>query len=125
MFCTPVDADARAWLERAEEDLDTARFNHGGGRFPIAAFLAQQAAEKVLKALLISRGQPLRKIHDLVVLGRALSAPRAVEDACDLLNPHYIEARYPTGLVDKYEDDDAREAIDAAAEVVAWARSLL
>ena len=114
-----------AWFGRGTEDLDAARYNREGGHHSQSAFLAQQAAEKALKAVLIAIGLPLRKTHDLVASARQLHAPHGIENACDTLNPHYIEARYPTGLEDKYEAEDAREAIEAAAEVVAWARTRL
>ena len=45
------------WLLQAEQDLDDARYNFDGGRFHLACFLAQQAAEKALKAFLYVEGE--------------------------------------------------------------------
>lgn len=120
-----MDPDVRAWVEQAEEDLATARFNLDGGRFPFAAFLAQQAAEKALKGLALARGDRLRKIHDLVALARSAHAPVGIESHCDALNPHYIDARYPTGLEAKYDRQDAAEAVASAVEVIAWVKTQL
>jgi len=44
------------WLDDAEDDLAAAKELYRAGRFAKACFLAQQAAEKALKALLIKRG---------------------------------------------------------------------
>jgi HEPN domain-containing protein len=42
--------EARRWLLQAEQDLDDAEFNLKGRRYNVACFLAQQSAEKALKA---------------------------------------------------------------------------
>ena len=49
-----AEAQARRWLEQAKRDLEDARFNREGGRFALACFLAQQSAEKALKAFIYS-----------------------------------------------------------------------
>lgn len=48
--------EGRKWLLQAEHDLDDARYLFEGRRFHLVCFLAQQAAEKALKAFLYSRG---------------------------------------------------------------------
>ncbi|KKU73945.1 MAG: HEPN domain protein [Parcubacteria group bacterium GW2011_GWA2_47_26] len=54
------------WLERANDDLDSADvLAREGGSLSIICFLAQQAAEKCLKAFLAFSEQHVRKIHDL------------------------------------------------------------
>lgn len=120
-----VDRDVRAWIERAEEDLAAGRHAPSGGHYSHAAFVAHQAAEKALKALHLSRGNALRKTHDLLQLAQQLEAPAAVLQACDVLNPHYIESRDPTGLEDKYDRSDGEEAMTATMEVLSWTKSLL
>jgi HEPN domain-containing protein len=59
--------EARRWLLIVEEDLDVAnaavqlpRPRHGA-----AAYHLQQAAEKLIKSLLILNGVPFRRVHDL------------------------------------------------------------
>ncbi|MDD5616722.1 MAG: HEPN domain-containing protein [Candidatus Methanoperedens sp.] len=44
------------WLKQAHSDLDAAEDSAGSSHFEWACFQAQQAAEKALKALIISRG---------------------------------------------------------------------
>ena len=49
-------AEGARWFRQAEQDLEDAGFNRGGGRYNIACFLSQQAAEKAVKAYLYRRG---------------------------------------------------------------------
>jgi HEPN domain-containing protein len=58
------------WLDRAAEDLGVAEFLvDGEAGFPgPVLFHAQQAAEKYLKALLVSFQVEFRKTHDIVQL---------------------------------------------------------
>jgi hypothetical protein len=67
----------------------------------IACFLCHLAAEKALKACLIVRGHPLRKLHDLIELrARPPAEPGSGFDPADLrvLNTWLVEGRYPTEL---------------------------
>lgn len=48
---------SRDWFEQAERDLGHARDAHRSGTYEWACFAAQQAAEKAVKALHLSRGQ--------------------------------------------------------------------
>ena len=51
-----IRGEALDWLHEAQEDLEVARELLEFGRFSHACFLAQQAAEKALKALSITSG---------------------------------------------------------------------
>jgi HEPN domain-containing protein len=48
--------EAQRWFLQAQRDLDDAKFNLSGERFNVACFLAQQSAEKAIKAYLIFKG---------------------------------------------------------------------
>jgi HEPN domain-containing protein len=48
--------EAQRWLEQARRDLDDAEFAASGSRWNLACFLAQQSAEKALKAYLYWQG---------------------------------------------------------------------
>ncbi|MHB1046373.1 MAG: HEPN domain-containing protein [Thermoanaerobaculia bacterium] len=67
---TPRDAGVAAWLEKADSDLLCIENNVAASRVPWDAvvFHAQQAGEKVLKALLVAAGAPVPRTHDLVAL---------------------------------------------------------
>lgn len=57
-----------AWIAKAENDLLNIRNNLAAQHVPwdTVCFHAQQAAEKLLKALLVYHGQSPSRTHDLV-----------------------------------------------------------
>jgi HEPN domain-containing protein len=59
--------EAKAWLAKADEDLAAVRICLDAKRplLGIAAYHCQQAAEKLLKGLLVLAAIPFRKTHDL------------------------------------------------------------
>lgn len=117
-----MDAGPEAWFRQAGEDLEAARYNLEGAKLKAASFLAHQAAEKPLRAVYIKQHDRLWKTHDLVVIAEEIDAPSQVVQACEALNPHYLLSRYPTGVDQAYDKEDAASAVDAAEEVLAWAK---
>jgi HEPN domain-containing protein len=91
--------EAERWLTKAAEDLAAGRLLASGGMRDPAAFHAQQALEKVLKALLVAAAQDLRKTHDLETLSvlankhwpTLISAPFPLA----YLTRWYLTSRYP------------------------------
>jgi HEPN domain-containing protein len=89
----------RDWLRIAEKDWR--RMNHAldDGDAEEAGFWLQQAAEKYLKAYLLSKGWVLRKIHDLEVLVNEAAAQMSdigrYAKACRKISGYYIAERYP------------------------------
>ena len=80
---------AAAWLRRARSDLQLARVARPDEvLFEELCFHAQQAAEKALKAVLIARGIPVPRSHNirtlLDLLGDPGSLPASVEEAASL-----------------------------------------
>jgi HEPN domain-containing protein len=57
--------EARRWLAFVEEDIDVAIAAAGLSRLGASAYHVQQAAEKLIKALLVLAGEPFRRTHDL------------------------------------------------------------
>ena len=116
----PLDSSADDWLGKAREDLQVASHLIAGGHWAAAAFHAQQAAEKALKAVVIHRSRSLERTHDLVRLANAAKASAAVTDHATFLTDFYVSARYPDvgGGVTAQDSD---EALGRAAEVVRWA----
>ena len=91
-------------------------------------YLAQQAAEKALKAVFHWIGQPHRFTHDLEELGRGLEehgldVPTGVRDAVTLTR-YAVETRYP-GTSEPVTESDCRRGLELAEGVVAWAESVL
>lgn len=95
----------RDWWDQSARDLAHARHAAGDADFEWAAFAAQQAAEKALKALVMAKGgEPWG--HLTTGLAEALpesaGAPPEVLDAARRLDKHYIPARSPNGFADGY-----------------------
>ncbi len=113
---------ARGWLEKAEEDMTAARVLLEGlpGPFNAVAFHAEQAAEKLLKALLVYHRIDIPRTHDLSYLLELVAdvepdiAHRA-RPARDL-TPHAVLHRYPGD----YEptDRDSAEHLLSLAQLV-------
>lgn len=118
--------EARRWLATAEEDLlgATAILERDDVAPRLACFLAQQAAEKALKARLIARGIAFPRIHDLLALRAFLRSdmPAGLDDA-DLaeLSAWAVEARYPGDLSDA-TTSDAYTAVAGARMILVAAR---
>ncbi len=125
---SPFEEGSR-WLDQANEDLRWAHHLLQEGGYHLACFLAQQVAEKALKAFLYAQGEE-------VVIGH--SVRRLTEEAAawnsafsertarwGILDTYYIPTRYPNGLPDGipaqvYNQEVAREAVKLAEEVVTF-----
>ena len=120
------------WLDQAEADLRTASHCRAAGDFYAAAFFAQQAAEKALKALLYLHGYRAILTHSVVDLLREAStlAPglAGLEPLGRELDRHYIGARYPnfypSGAPHRYySDQEAERCVSYAASILEAVRS--
>lgn len=118
------------WMTSAEGDLRLARLaSEDTGIGPeYSCFHAQQAAEKALKAVLLSRGREFPYTHDIEELLRlaeeaGLPLPESVRQA-DVLTPFAIETRYP-GYWEEIREEEEAEALRIASEVVEWARQVI
>ena len=116
----------KRWLDQALEDLKWAKDLAERGGYHIACFLAQQVAEKALKAFLYASGEE-------VVLGHSierLTASAAHYDGrfsskaetWSILDAYYVPTRYPNGLPDSipakvFTRRAAWEAVALAEEV--------
>lgn len=126
----PLKLEAKAWLDRAHDDLGAARkLLSGPDPFPAtAAYHCQQAAEKALKALIASTGERIPKTHDLRVLVERCAmidgSLSAICAACEELSPYATEFRYPTDTSDPTPDDAADAANLAAGIISAIAASI-
>ncbi len=88
--------------------------------FPVAAFLAQQAAEKSLKAVLCLRGIAYDHTHDLAALAEQLAAaslemPVALEDLLRL-TPYAVAFRYDDTLLPLLTPERARRIVGACVD---------
>ncbi|MBV5335955.1 HEPN domain-containing protein, partial [bacterium] len=111
------------WMEKARRDLASAiRLLDGEPPYlDTAVYHCQQAAEKALKGYLAGRGQPLRRVHDLILLldectGLDPSFDRLADGAA-MLTPYGTAFRYP-GNVKEPTLSEAREAVEAARSIL-------
>jgi HEPN domain-containing protein len=90
------------WLEQAQVDLQWARHLQAEGAYYLVCFLAQQLAEKALKAFLYAQGEELVIGHSVRQLcQRAAAYVPPLLDALDdwsILDSYDIPTRYPNGL---------------------------
>ena len=121
---------ARQWVAKARNDLLDADNNLKAEEIPFdtVCFHCQQAAEKLLKAFLIGTGQPYPITHDLfLILERIMPLRREagdLRDALAILMPYAVEIRYPDDW-HMPSESDAKEAREAAGEVLAWVKNAL
>lgn len=125
----PVSGTAEHWLVRAEGHLALARHPKPRGAFwEDLAFHAQQAAEFALKAVYQRRGIAFRFTHSIEELGSGLeeageSIPDEIRNAV-ILTRYAVRARYPGAGV-PVSRREYESAVDLAAAVVAWARTVV
>lgn len=118
----PASSNSTAWIVKAESDLRAATHNASAPEpsWDVICFLAQQAAEKYLKALLIARHEAAPRTHDLVaLLGLcAVKEPQVtiLEADCRLLEPYAVQVRYPDDLIFP-EKTEALAALAAARRI--------
>jgi HEPN domain-containing protein len=105
------------WLKYADDDLETAELLNRQYKktLNIICFHCHQAAEKYLKAFLISKNICFEKTHDLLNLNnlcviREESFSILIKD-CLKLNPYSVITRYPSEL--ELIEQDALLAIDS------------
>ena len=126
--------EGRRWLEQALEDLRWAEDLAQRGGYYLACFLAQQVAEKALKAFLYTRGLEIVLGHSVERLSReAAEWEPKIEEAAHrwaVLDSYYVPTRYPNSVPGSiparvFTVDAARGALALAKEVVAWVQGFL
>ncbi|MHB1295354.1 MAG: HEPN domain-containing protein [Anaerolineae bacterium] len=112
------------WLRHAQSDLVLARVGMlEGVLLETLCYHAQQAAEKSIKAVLIRTGVAFPRTHNLTVLASLLPQPHRgnplLRDAAALTD-YAVMGRYPVAS-EHVTEDEYREALTVAEEVVGWA----
>ncbi|MCR4440306.1 MAG: HEPN domain-containing protein [bacterium] len=129
----PLEQGLR-WLEQATEDLKWARHLAEQGAYHLACFLAQQVAEKAIKAFLYAQGEEIVLGHSVQRLCAQAAdyRPEFSQNAMEwsILDGYYVPTRYPNGLPDGipakvYTKTAAHNAVDMAGEAVDMVRDLL
>ncbi|HXH09570.1 MAG TPA: HEPN domain-containing protein [Alphaproteobacteria bacterium] len=120
---------ALRWLRQAEHDLAIAHGHQQRGDFSDACFMAEQAAQKALKAFLLGHGHRSVPIHSVAQLAERcaqLDPAFAVHiTAGRVLDQYDIPTRYPDALAppavpfESYTQEQAKTAVAAAQATVA------
>lgn len=134
MRAAPLDRpEHERWRAEAAATLRAATAQAAAGGHNWACFLAEQAAQLAIKAVLHGAGRSGWG-HDLVRLGAELGrldagTVAAVTPALRRLSRHYVTSRYPDASPggsphEHYGPEDAEEALADAAAVVAAAEAV-
>ncbi len=121
----------KIWLRYAEGDLSVVE-REMKSDIPVyhtVCFLCQSAAEKFLKAYLISEGWKLQRTHDLVeLLGYCTDYDENWEELLTegaILNEYIVSGRYPGDIAaEGFDDLLAKEALDAVQQIQARVRKV-
>ncbi len=126
----PDDPEVNAWLTKAKGDLRMAKaaVEVEDPLWDQCCFHAQQAAEKALKALLVSMDQDVPRTHDLVFVVEKIAellpeASELMEDAA-AMSQYGVAPRYPSFLTSETEEE-ADETRRRAVGIYDWAVSRL
>jgi HEPN domain-containing protein len=111
--------------KQAERDLENARKNIGIAAYEVAAFLAEQAVAKFLKAYwMFVKKEGAPHTHSLTELGDALGVPASLRKHLVNLTADYITARYPDAAngipYEVYDRETAESKVSAAEELIKW-----
>ena len=110
------------WLRLAREDLAAAMHLADAAHLPyrVACLLAQQAAEKAIKAVLVAEDIDPPKLHDLRRLLERCSSPIMAgldEPALEDLSRWSVAGRYPAD-VDEGTAGDVEVCLDMATRIL-------
>lgn len=110
------------FLSAAEQDLSALEdLKYFGFRSAnTACFLAQQYAEKMIKARLLQLGLKFERSHNLVFLMDDLGPGKNLDlarDYCRILNQYEAGTRYPYDGMRIYSSEDAEQAYELALEI--------
>jgi HEPN domain-containing protein len=112
---------ALKWLKQALHDLEMAEKNIAIGGYDIAAFLAHQSIEKLLKAMLAIKGKKVPKIHYIDDLARELKLEAKLINDISELTVDYTFSRYPDVAervpYEEYTEEIAQEKVAIAREI--------
>jgi HEPN domain-containing protein len=117
------------WLRHARSDLVLARSSRADEDVlpETLCFHAQQAVEKAVKAVLVSRGVSFPKTHNIGVLVDLLppKTPHdAILDEAAGLTEYAVSSRYP-GEAEDVTQEELSLAVSVAEQVIAWATTVV
>jgi len=121
LYCMDDSRDVREWISFADDDLDSAQIlsSHYPPKLEHSCYHCQQAAEKALKAFLLSSGVDFPRTHNLVDLlikcEKTDSSFVELRSECERLNSYSKQTRYPMKKDDLSELNMKAALSDAAS----------
>ena len=122
-----MDKIVAHWVERAEYDLGTAKAMLDTGRYLYVGYMCQQAAEKLLKAIIAQQNKENLPIHNLSRLVEIAEIKNHLNSEqfnfLAELTPYCIEARYgdyKESLSEIINEQNAREVYEKTQEIFKW-----
>jgi len=112
------------WIDKAEGDWTVAQREIGAPNpvWNVITFLAQQCAEKYLKAFLEEHNIAFGKTHDLVVLlnssGGLLPELNPLRQSLAHLSTFGIAARYPGTQADRRAAEESMKTADSVRTII-------
>ncbi|MEK6948795.1 MAG: HEPN domain-containing protein, partial [Nanoarchaeota archaeon] len=85
----------------------------------------QQSVEKAFKAILLIKTGKIRKIHDLVELGRDIGVPESVMSNVKELTLAYIYSRYPDIKFESNLKEKVSNFLKVVGEALKWVKKNL
>ena len=117
------------WLLHAKGDLALAKAAETPDvLLELLCFHAQQAVEKSIKAVLVSRGIQISKTHNVKTLIELLPADVPIHDDVMLaakLTEYAVANRYPGDETEAIGEDEYEEAVRLAESCCDWASKLV
>lgn len=127
--------EAHRWFTQSEDDLEFVRWLYEEKKFlDKGCFVAQQSAEKAMKACLYAQGERIVIGHSLFDFCKKIETD--LPEFSEILNEsrrldrYYIPTRYPNGLpggipFQHFTEEDIRNALDDVEKVIITCRKFL
>lgn len=121
--------DPKDWVRIGDKELQRAKNLLNLQDLEGAGVNIQQAVEKYLKGYLLSKGWELRRIHELeVLLNEVIIYEPSFEEfraACQKMTDYYMEERYPFAGASELTEDEIRESLNIAENMIARIKRLV
>jgi HEPN domain-containing protein len=121
------------WYEQGKRDIERAALDLEHKYHEWACFTAQQATEKVVKAVALKRGLSLwgHSINEMMkMMASMIEVSDDIKEKAKLLDLYYIPPRYPNVFpagkpADYFTERQAKEALDAADAIIRFCEGFL
>jgi len=121
------------WIKQAIRDLEVAEILLEHGFFEWSCFIAQQAAEKAVKAVFqrLNANAWGHSIYDLFrILSKRVDIHEEILECARILDRYYIPTRYPNSFesgspYEYFTRRDAEDAILCSRRILEFCKSLL